>query len=129
MTVRTALLISCSQEQAATIRKRAEFERRTMSGYVLRIVVRWLDLEDRLLVMQREGGRRLSVYQSVRASGRRATILIRCSKDEAQRIRAGAKRRSTTISWYVLNTLSLSWSAGDRTLMAFRNKQITHLGG
>lgn len=111
MSDRTALLISCSQEQAATIRQQAEFERRTLSAYVLRIVLRWLDLEDRLLVMQQEGGRRLSAYQPVRPTGRRTTILVRCSKEEAQRLRVGAKRRSTTISWYVLHTLSLSWSA------------------
>src|SRR5215831_8570021 len=47
----------------------------------------------------------------------RTTMLIRCSKEEAQRIRAGAKRRSTTISHFVLHALAVSWSAGDSILM------------
>lgn len=122
MTDRTALLISCSQEQADAIHQRAALERRTVSAYVLHIVMRWLDLEDRIIVMQQEGGRRLSAYQPVHSSRKRTTVLIRCSKEEAHRIRAGAKRRGTTISWYVIYTLSLSWSAGDRVLTEFRNK-------
>ncbi len=112
MSDRTALIISCSREQAATIHQRAELERRTVSGYVLRILMRWLDLEERLAVRQQEAGRRLTAYHPVRPFGKRTTMLLRCSKEEAQRIRAGAKRRSTTISWFVLHTLALAWSAG-----------------
>jgi uncharacterized protein (DUF1778 family) len=119
---RTALIISCSQEQAARIHQRAAFERRTVSGYVLRILMRWLDLEDRLVVRQEEGGRPLTAYHPVRPSSKRTTMLIRCSKEEAQRIRAGAKRRYTTISWFVIQSLALSWSADDRVFIETKNK-------
>ena len=122
MAERTALIISCSEEQAATIHRRAELERRTISAYVLHIVTRWLDLEDRLLVQQQQGRGRLTGYQPVRSPGKRTTMLLRCTREEANRIRAGAKRRGTTISWFVVYTLSLSWSAGDRVLREFLNK-------
>ena len=122
MSDRTALIISCTEEQAAAIHQRAELERRTISAYVLHIVMRWLNLEDRLLVMQHQGGQRLTAYQPVRPPGKRTTILLRCTKKEAHRIRAGAKRRCTTISWFVLYTLSLSWSAGDSIRREFLNQ-------
>jgi uncharacterized protein (DUF1778 family) len=119
---RTALIISCTREQSATIHLRAELERRTVSGYVLRILMRWLDLEDKLSGIQQESGRPLTAYQPVRFPGPRTTMLLRCSKEEAHRIRIGAKRRGTTISWFVVHSLALSWSARDRMLTESRNK-------
>ena len=122
MADRTALIISCSREQAANIHLRAEAERRTVSAYVLRILMRWLDLEERLVGIQQDSGRPLTAYQPVRFPGSRTTMLIRCSKEEAHRIRIGAKRRGTTISWFVLHSLALCWSAEDRVLMESGNK-------
>lgn len=122
MTDRTALLISCTREQAATIHLRAGLERRTVSGYVLRILMRWLDLEERLVGIQRDTSQPLTAFQPVRFPGPRTTMLLRCSKGEAHRVRVGAKRRKTTISWFVLHSLSLSWSAEDRLPMEPRNK-------
>lgn len=116
MSDRTALILSCSLEQAATIHQRAALERRTVSAYVLRILMRRLDFEEKLVFRQQESGCLLTPYQPVRTPGKRTTMLIRCSKEEAQRIRTGAKRRSTTISWFVLHTLALAWSAGDRMI-------------
>jgi uncharacterized protein (DUF1778 family) len=120
MSDRTALILSCTREQAATIHQRAAVERRTVSAYVLRILMRRLDLEERIVARQEGSGRSLMPYQPVRTPGKRTTMLIRCSKEEAQRIRAGAKRRCTTISWFVLHTLTLAWNAGDEVLMQFR---------
>jgi|SRR5215831_15743267 len=122
MADRTALIISCTREQAATIHQRADLERRTLSGYVLRILMRWLDLEERLIGIQQETGRPLTAYQPVRFPGPKTTMLLRCSKEEAHRIRVGAKRRGTTISWFVLHSLALSWSAKDRMLTESRNR-------
>ena len=96
MSDRTALTISCSQEQAAAIHQRAGRERRTVCAYVLRILMRWLELEERLV---RQQERPLTAYHPVSPSGKRTTMLIRCSEEEAQRIRAAAKRRCTIISW------------------------------
>ena len=123
MTHRTALIISCSREQAAAIHERAELERRTVSAYVLRILMRWLDLEERLVGIQQDSGRPLTAYHPVRPPGPRTTMLLRCSKEEAHRIRAGAKRRATTISWFVLHSLALCWSAEDRVVMESRNNK------
>ena len=122
MTGRTALIISCSQEQAAIIHHRAELERRNISGYVLRILMRWLDLEEKLVGVQQDTGRPLTAYHPVRFPGPRTTMLLRCSKEEAKRIRVGAKRRGTTISWFVLHSLALSWTAEDRVLMGSRKQ-------
>ncbi|HKS81094.1 MAG TPA: hypothetical protein VJR23_06280 [Candidatus Acidoferrales bacterium] len=122
MEERTALIISCSLEQSSVIHERAEFERRTVSGYVMRILMRTLDIEDRLVFVQQDTSRPLTAYQPVRDPGPRTKMLLRCSKIEAQRIREGARRRRTTISWFVLYTLSLAWSAGDRALVEFRSK-------
>jgi len=36
-------------------------------------------------------------------------LLIRCSAEEARRIRAAAKRRDTTMSGFVLSTLRRAW--------------------
>src|SRR2546429_4975411 len=79
MSDRAALIISCSRQQAATIHQRAELERRTVSGYVLRILMRWLGLEERLAVIQQEGDRPLTALQPVRPSGKRTTMLDRKS--------------------------------------------------
>src|SRR5215469_6184721 len=111
MNDRTALIISCSREQAAAIHERAQGERRTVSSYVLRILMRWLAHEEQLV--PQKDGRPLTPYQPVRPVGERTKMLIRCSNEEAQSIRAGAKRRCTTISWYVLHALAVSWSAKD----------------
>ena len=123
MNGRTALIVSCSQEVAARIHQRAASQRRTVSGYVLRILMKWLELEERLVVRQQEGRRPLTLYHPVRPSGKSTTMLLRCSKEEAQRIRAGAKRRCTTISWFVIQTLALSWSADDRVFMETRKRE------
>src|SRR6266566_302099 len=61
MSDRTALVISCSQEQAASIHRRAELERRPVSGYVLRILMRAVDLEEKISALQRESPAKGSV--------------------------------------------------------------------
>ena len=117
MSERTALIISCSQEHAATIHRRAESERRRVNSYVLRILTRALDLEEKLSALQQAHGRRLTAYEPALFPGERTTMLLRCSKEEARRIREGAKRRGTTISWFVIYTMALSWSAEERVLL------------
>ena len=43
---RTAILISCSKEEAEQIRERSKHERRTQSGYVLNIVMTVVAVEE-----------------------------------------------------------------------------------
>ena len=112
MANRSALLICCSVEEAQKIRREAQFEHRTVAGYVLNILSRALRLEERLAAQ-------LSAFQSlnrviarapVRTPGKRTAMLIRCSVDEANRIRIAAQRRDTTISGFVLHCLKRNWN-------------------
>lgn len=103
---RTAILISCSEEEATKIRTRAEFDFRGVSAYVLNIVLRAVDLDEKLLGQFHK----LSPLPApTRVPGHRTAVLIRCSDEQAFRIRAAAKRRSTAISRFVLNSLNRNW--------------------
>lgn len=109
---RAILMISCSQEEARKIREKAELQRRTISGYVLKIVMRAVQLDERLY----HNYRRLAPLNfSVlgRKPRPRTVMLIRCSAQEAARIRAAAKKRDITISGYVLYCLRSSWQVAD----------------
>jgi len=46
---RTAILISCSEEEATKIRTRAEYDFRGVRAYVLSIVLRAVELDEKLL--------------------------------------------------------------------------------
>jgi uncharacterized protein (DUF1778 family) len=109
---RTALLIRCSIEEANRIRLEAEKERRSVCGYVLNIVTRAVETEDRLFT-------KLTNYRSMNAvlsrramiaPGPRTAILVRCSVSEADRIRGAAKRREIPINAFVLQGLKRAWS-------------------
>ena len=87
---RTAILINCSESEARHIRQQAELGRRTISGYILHVVLRAVDFDDRLLAV-----RPLKKHPTVRP---RTTLLLRCSLPEGNRIRMAALRREGTIS-------------------------------
>jgi hypothetical protein len=110
---RTALLINCSQQQAKTVRDEATREHRTVSGYVLHIVLRSIDFEDSLFSRHRSLTS-LPPPHPERLERPRTTVLIRCSAEEARRIRAAAKRRDTTMSGYILSTLRRAWDVRER---------------
>jgi uncharacterized protein (DUF1778 family) len=110
MSERTALLINCAETQARTIREQAELQRRSVSGYVLHIVMRAIGFERSLVA--RLPRRLKSIRSSAsRPAAPRTTILVRCSVEEAKQIRTAAKRRDETISGFVLRTLARSWKA------------------
>lgn len=113
---RTALLIRCSAREAARTREDAAAERRSVSAYVLTIVVRSLEAEQALSARLRNSlhswNRNLSQTR-VRMPGPRTAILVRCSIDEAARIRAAAARREITISGFVLHSLRRAWNVRD----------------
>lgn len=106
---RAALLINCSAKEAQTIHEQAELQHRTVSSYMLNIVWRTLELEEKIFAEFK----RLQSLKTSRPPGPRTTILLRCSVEEAKRIRAAAKRRQTTINGYVLHTLGRSWKVAD----------------
>jgi hypothetical protein len=112
MGTRTALIISCSRQEADTTREQAALQRRTMSAYILHIVMRHI-LVDESLFRTREklappNGRLLDGLAHPRT-----TMLIRCSTEEAARIRAAVKRQDSTISGFVLHALGSSWDAAE----------------
>src|SRR5215469_17944987 len=115
MATRTALLIHCLKEEADQIRQRARLDRRTVSGYVLNIVMSAVAFEQRLYV-RLNGFRALNqtlARRILRPMGPKTTMLLHCSTEEAKKIRLAAERRETTISGFVIDCLRRFWKASD----------------
>jgi hypothetical protein len=88
-------------------------QRRTISGYVLNIVMRKVEFEEKVFRRHRQLAA-LAASPSVRASGPRTTMILRCAQEEAMRVREAARRRDMTISGFVLNALRVAWSVADQ---------------
>lgn len=90
----------------------AQLQRRSTSGYVLRIVMVVVEFEEKLVARFYRQSADVSVWaHPIKAAGARTTFLLRCSEDESKRIRAAAKRRDASLSGYVLRTLGRAWAA------------------
>jgi hypothetical protein len=109
---RTALLIRCNVEEATRVRMEAEKQRRTISAYMLQITLRVVEIDDRLFA-------KLSTFRftnqilsrrALTTPGARTAILVRCSVDEAERIRVAARRRDIPINAFVLQSLKRAWA-------------------
>ena len=108
MARRAALLISSSMEEARLIRERARIQRRGISSYMLNIAMRAVQFEENLI--SRDPTLRRFLYDAaIRVPGPRTAILLRCSKDESERIRRVAQIRGVTISGLVLYSIRRSW--------------------
>jgi len=85
------------------MRSQAQSEMRTLSAYVLGVVLRALQFDT--------GFERLPVHfrNKPRPIGPRTSILVRCSLAEANRIRLAASRRRISISAFVLIQLWRAW--------------------
>jgi uncharacterized protein (DUF1778 family) len=108
---RSSLLISCSSNEAASIREKAAGERRTISAYVLRIALSKAH-EDIDLPRRPQYGGVVEVVnrdERVRTVGRRVMLHIRCSDAESASIRQAAEQTGKTISAYVLDALQRWW--------------------
>jgi hypothetical protein len=105
MLSRSALHVTCTVAEAATIRLQAKNERRSMSAYVLQLVMAVVPLEERF------GGFASNRRPTRVRTGRRTSLLIRCSSEEAKRIRSAASLRQMTISSFVLDHVKRSWKA------------------
>jgi len=121
---RAALLIHCSKDEAEKIREMSKLQRRTISGCVLFILMRAVQLGENLIRMRAAGIDELPFAHVIEAyglnsipsktpSGPRTTMLLWSSKDEAKRIRIVAAMRGMTISRFVLHTLGCSWRIAD----------------
>lgn len=110
---RTALLIRCATEEAEKIRVEADKQKRTISSYVLLVMRRAIQIEDRLynsLNRYRSMNQVLS-RRNLIGSGPRTAVLVRCEVAEAQSIREAARRRDMPINAFVLHALKRVWSA------------------
>jgi len=109
---RTALLIRCSKEEAERVRIEAEKQRRTISGYVLQIMSRAIEIENRLRakIDPYTAVNQVFSRKSLIGAGPRTAILVRCSVLEAERIREAARRRDLPINAFVLQALKRSWA-------------------
>jgi hypothetical protein len=110
---RTALLIRCAVDDAARVRMEAERQRRTISGYILQITLRVVDIDDRLfakLTAFRTTNQILS-RRSLMTPGARTAMLVRCNVEEAERVRVAARRRDLPINAFVLQSLKRAWAA------------------
>jgi hypothetical protein len=97
--MRTALLIRCARPEADKIRADAIKERRTISNYVISVLLKALETDERV-----SNG-------SDRVPGPRTAILVRCDQSEAERVRYEAKRHGVPINVFVLQALRNSWQA------------------
>lgn len=106
--MRTAIIVSCSRIEADQVRLQSRQERRTMSGYVLNVVMRFVAIEE----MAQPAVRANYWYTRPRRElGPRTTFLVRCNLREAIRIKSAASIRRWTVSAYVLHALQKSWLA------------------
>lgn len=108
MAERTALLIRCSVEEAARIHERAAEEHRTVAGYMLHILERMIAV-DETLARTTPGLVRFGLKASQSPPQPRTALLLRCSMDEAKRIRLAAERRGASVSGFVVHCLQTSW--------------------
>ena len=111
---RSALFINLSLADARTIRGRAKLDHRNVSAYVLHILMRAVATDETSFSrLSRLQGLPTKVLTPMPQSPQ-TTVLLRCSTEEAQRIRVAARRRETTISGFVLHFLQSSWTAENR---------------
>ena len=107
---RTSLLVRCSRDEAQKIHVEAMAQHRNVSGYLLFVLERSLWIEDGFVTGT------LFVKQTpvLGAAENRTAIHLRCSTEEATRIRAAAKKRLLSISNFVLFSLQRHWKAVEK---------------
>ena len=114
----TSLLIRCSREEATKIRNEALRDHRSVSSYLLYLLERNLVIEEKYT----DG----PLSRFVQPLGRdtdglptkdRTAVHLRCSFDQADRIRRGAAKRQMSISSFVVFALRRSW----KSIEALRN--------
>ena len=121
-------MISCLEEEAKEIRKRAKLDQRTVSSYLLKLMMRWVEFEDRLfkqLSEYRPSARYVLSRKLDLPRGPRTAVLLRCSASEGSRVRATARRRGVTISGFIRTCLRRSWMAADARLRHSRFPDLT----
>lgn len=122
---RTALLIRCSKDEASTIRAQAAAERRTISGCILKILERsvWMEHNYAQGVSQAFFENRAREFRLAHRVRDPASILLRCSHEEADRIRSVAWNRGMSISEFVVFSLWRHWEAATKVRNAMPQRR------
>jgi uncharacterized protein (DUF1778 family) len=107
---RTSLLVRCSPEDAKAIHAEALAQHRSVSGYLLCVLERSIWIEGKSLANLPYA---MKISLSPSPEGRTA-IHLRCTAEEADRIRMAAKRRLSSISSFVVFSLHRHWKAAER---------------
>ena len=108
---RTSLLVRLPHEDAARIRKEAQSEHRSLSGYLLNV------LERSFFIKQKVAHGASAPMLSMQARATLGTqfkklhtaVHLRCMVEEAARIREYAARRQLSISDFVVFSLRRLW--------------------
>jgi len=112
--MRASLLINCSKREAQEVRSRADFQRRTVSGYIVNIVIRRIEFAEEIA----SAANRPAFYsyrgrKTAEAAGPRTTLHIYCAFDEARQIRRAARLSKLTMSGFIFHCLHNSWQTED----------------
>lgn len=107
---RTSLLVRCSRDEAQKIHVEAMAQHRNVSGYLLFVLERSLWIEDRFVT----GASYVKQMPVIGTPESRTAIHLRCSAEQADRIRRAAKRRLLSISDFVVFSLQRHWKAAER---------------
>jgi hypothetical protein len=112
---RAQLLLHCTEAEAETVRRRAHDEYRGVSEYLLHLTMRTVELEERIArtLPSQVGLMGFRGRTNWRGTEPRTTMLLRCSADEARRIRRAAEVRQMTLSEYVFKTVRRAWQVTD----------------
>jgi hypothetical protein len=111
---RTALLLRMTRDEAEKVRSEAVKCGDNMNAYVLSVATR-AAVEDQL---ESEMNGHTSVQEDgqvtigePKPSSSKTALLVRCSVDEAARVREAASRRKMTIVGFIRHALRMSWEA------------------
>lgn len=116
MIERASLIVRCSREDATRLRTGASSEHRSLSGYVIRILEHSIAIEDKFIPLSDQ--RFLEAQaRSVLGTGHsqaRTAVHLRCTADDAEKIRRCAARRRLSISDFVVFSVRRKWNALER---------------
>lgn len=110
---RTSLLIRLSHEDAVRIRQEASSEHRSLSGYLLNVLERSFFIEQKVSHGASTPMLRMQARATLGPQVKKlyTAVHLRCTVEEAARIRAYAARRQLSISDFVLFSLRRLWKA------------------
>ena len=113
---RTSLLIRLSREDAARIREEASYEYRSLSGYLLHVLESSFWIEERVVRGANKSLLSMQAREVVGAQDKKlhTAVHLRCTVEQAARVREHAARRQLSISDFVVFSLRRLWVAVER---------------